>query len=183
MMTAEQIAAANKANMETFFGLTQKAFEGVEKIVELNMAATKATLEEAAENTEAALSVKDAQELLAMQANMMKPLAEKTAAYSRQMYEISADSVTELGKVMEAQTAEAQKKMASLVDNMGKNAPAGSEAGVAMMKNMVASANTAFESMQKAAKQASDMAQQNFSTMTKAATTAPKTTSRSKATS
>lgn len=183
MMTAEQIAAAHKANMETFFGLTQKAFEGVEKIVELNMAATKATLEEVAENAEAALSAKDAQEFLALQANMMKPLAEKTAAYSRQMYEISADSATELGKVLEAQTTEAQKKMKTLVEDMGKNAPAGSEAGVAMVKNMVASANTAFESMQKAAKQASDMAQQNFNTMTKAATTAPKANSRSRSAS
>ena len=42
MMTVEQIAAANKANMETLFGLTNKAIESVEKIIELNMAATKA---------------------------------------------------------------------------------------------------------------------------------------------
>jgi len=31
MLTAEQIVAAQKANIETIFGLTQKAFEGVEK--------------------------------------------------------------------------------------------------------------------------------------------------------
>lgn len=31
MLTAEQIMASHKANIETLFGLTQKAFEGVEK--------------------------------------------------------------------------------------------------------------------------------------------------------
>ncbi|WP_163570848.1 phasin family protein, partial [Klebsiella pneumoniae] len=49
MLTQEQIAAAHKANLETFFGLTNKAFEGVEKLVELNLQVVKATL---AENVE-----------------------------------------------------------------------------------------------------------------------------------
>jgi hypothetical protein len=43
MLTQEQIAAAHKANLETFFGLTNKAFEGVEKLVELNLQVVKAT--------------------------------------------------------------------------------------------------------------------------------------------
>jgi hypothetical protein len=66
MLTAEQLLAAQKANVETFFGLTSKAFEGVEKLVELNINATKAALAEAAETTSSMLSVKDAQELLAL---------------------------------------------------------------------------------------------------------------------
>ena len=37
MLTTEQIMASHKANIETLFGLTQKAFEGVEKLVELNV--------------------------------------------------------------------------------------------------------------------------------------------------
>jgi hypothetical protein len=51
MLTAEQIVAAQKANIETLFGLTQKAFEGVEKLVELNVQATKAALAESANST------------------------------------------------------------------------------------------------------------------------------------
>ena len=41
--------AAQKANVETLFGLTSKAFEGVEKLVELNLTASKAALTEAVE--------------------------------------------------------------------------------------------------------------------------------------
>ena len=48
MLTAEQIMASHKANIETLFGLTSKAFEGVEKLVELNVQASKAALAEAA---------------------------------------------------------------------------------------------------------------------------------------
>jgi hypothetical protein len=52
--TAEQFTAAQKANLETLFGLTNKAFEGVEKLVELNLQVAKATLAEVAENAKAA---------------------------------------------------------------------------------------------------------------------------------
>ena len=166
MMTAEQIVASHKANMETLFGLTAKAFAGVEKLVELNLSAAKAALSESAQNTQSALSAKDAQELLAMQANLFQPLAEKTAAYSRQLYEIASGTGTDMAKVFEAQAALAQKQFASLIDNAANNAPAGSEAAVAMMKSAVASANNAFESVQKAVKQASDLAESNFSAMT-----------------
>ena len=89
-MTPEQIAAANKANLETLFGLTNKAFEGVEKLVELNLQVAKAALAETAENTKAVLAVKDAQELLALQAALLQPSAEKAAAYSRHLYDIMA---------------------------------------------------------------------------------------------
>ena len=51
MMTAEQVVAAHKANVETLFGLTNKAFEGVEKLVELNLQVAKAALAEAADTT------------------------------------------------------------------------------------------------------------------------------------
>ena len=44
MLTAEQVLAAQKANVETLFDLTNKAFEGMEKIVELNLTASKAAL-------------------------------------------------------------------------------------------------------------------------------------------
>ena len=70
-LTAEQMVAAHKANVETLFGLTQKAFEGVEKLVELNIQVAKTAMVEAADTTKAALSVKDAQELLALQQAML----------------------------------------------------------------------------------------------------------------
>ncbi|MFM2325004.1 phasin family protein [Brachymonas denitrificans] len=175
MLTAEQIAAAHKANLETLFGLTNKAFESVEKLIDLNVNAAKAALTDAAQTTQAAMNVKDAQELLALQASLFQPLAEKTAAYSRHLYDITSGAAAEFSKVLETQAVEAQQKVTAVVDNMSKNAPAGSEAGVAMMKNAVSAANSAFESVQKAVKQASDVAEANFNAMTNTAINATKT--------
>ncbi|MEP6589309.1 MAG: TIGR01841 family phasin, partial [Polaromonas sp.] len=162
----------------TLFGLTQKAFEGVEKLVELNVQATKAALAESANNAQAVLNVKDAQELLALQASMVQPLAEKTAAYSRHLYDIAQSAGAEMSKTFEGQTAEAQKKFAELVESATQNAPAGSEAAVTMMKSAMTAANTAFESVQKAVSQASEMAETNFKNVSDSAVNATKNVSK-----
>ena len=178
MLTAEQLMASHKANIETLFGLTQKAFEGVEKLVELNVQATKAALAETANNAQAAMNVKDAQELLALQASMVQPLAEKTAAYSRHLYDIAQAAGADITKTFEGQTAEAQKKFADLIESATQNAPAGSETAVTMMKSAMTAANTAFESVQKAVKQAGDMAETNFNTVSDSALSATKNASK-----
>jgi phasin family protein len=175
MLTVEQIMAANKANFETMFGLTHKAFEGIEKLIELNMQATKAALAETANHAQAVMGAKDAQEFMALQAALAQPLAEKTAAYSRHLYDIASSAGTDLGKSIEGQAADAQRKFMGLVDNAARNAPAGSETSVAVMKSAVAAANNAFESMQKAVKQASDMAESNFNNVAAQAASATRT--------
>nr|WP_295774278.1 phasin family protein [Rhodoferax sp.] len=174
MMTVEQLMTSHKSNIETLFGLTSKAFEGVEKIVELNLTASKAALSEANAHTQSLLSVKDAQELLALQSGLFQPLAEKTAAYSRHLYDIATGATAEFGKNFEGQAAEAQKKFMGLVDSAAKNAPAGSESAVAIMKSSVAAASNALESVQKAVKQATEMAEANFNAVAATATNATK---------
>jgi phasin family protein len=174
MLTVEQVVASHKSNLETMFGLTHKAFEGVEKIVELNLTASKAALSEASSHVQTMLSVKDAQELLALQSGLLQPLAEKTAAYSRHLYDIASGAGAEFTKSVEAQAAEAQQKFAALVDSAAKNAPAGSESAVAVMKSAVSAASSALESVQKAVKQATDVAEANFNAVAATATNATK---------
>jgi phasin family protein len=180
MLTTEQILASHKANVETLFGLTNKAFEGVEKLVELNLQVAKTALTEAAASTKAALSVKDAQELMALQAGLLQPAAEKAAAYSRHLYDIAASTGAEVTKVAEATTADAQKKFMAVVDTAVKNAPAGSENVVALVKSAVAAANNAFDGVQKATKQAADVAEANFQALTSTAVKATQAAAKSK---
>ncbi len=175
MLTAEQVIAAQKANVETLFGLTGKAFEGVEKLVELNLQVARAALTESQDNVRAALSVKDVQELLALQANLLQPSAEKAVAYSRHVYDITAATNAEVVRTAEAQLGEAQKSFNNLVETASKNAPAGSENVLALYKSAMSAANNALESVQKAAKQASDVAEANMNALTENAVKVTKT--------
>jgi phasin family protein len=178
--TAEQFIAAQKSTAETFFGLAAKAFEGVEKLAELNLQVARTSLSEAAESVQAALSVKDVQELFSLQAGLLQPAAEKATAYSRHVYDILAGTNAEVGKAAEATIAEGQRKVLALVDTAVKNAPAGSESAVALVKSAVAAANNAYETVQRATKQATEVAEANFTTMTNSAVKAATTTAKGK---
>ena len=174
MVTVEQLVNTQKSNIDTLLGLTGKALEGVEMLIELNLQVAKSVLTEAAANSKAALSVKDAQELLALQSSLLQPAAEKAAAYSRSVYEIAASTGAEVSRVAEAQAAEAQAKFMAIVDTAVKNAPAGTENGVALIKSAVAAANNAIETAQKAAKQAAEVAEANFNAVSTTAVRATK---------
>ncbi len=178
--TADQFVAAQKAGLETLFGLTAKAFEGVEKLVELNLQVAKTTLAEAAETAQASLAIKDAQELLALQTSLLQPAAEKAASYSRHVYDILAGTNAEVSKAAEATMADGQRKVLALVDSAVKNAPAGTESAVALVKSAVAAANNAYDSVQKATKQAAEVAEANFTAMTNTAVKATQTAAKGK---
>lgn len=160
--TTEQFAASNKATLQTLESITTQAFAGVEKLVELNMAASKSLMGESFSHVQAVMAAKDAQELLALQQNMMKPMADKTAAYAKHVQTIIAGSGSEFTKAVEVKTAEAQKAFAGAIENISKNAPAGSETAVAAFKNALTAGQQAIESAQVQAKKAVETAQSNF---------------------
>ena len=124
------------------------------------------------------LAVKDAQELLALQAGLLQPAAEKAAAYSRHLYDIAASTSAEVTKTAESQFAELQSKFMSAVDSAVKNAPAGTENAVTLVKSAITAANNAYESVHKAAKQAADIAEANFNAVTTTAVKASQAASK-----
>lgn len=172
MITLEQISTANKINLETLLGLTSKVFAGVEEMIELNIQAAKATLNENIDHTKKSLSTKDAQEFLTMQANMFQPFAEKALAYGRQCYEIVARTQSEFTQATEAQIAENNQKLQAFADGFAQNAPAGSESASAMIKAAINATNIAYETIYKAAKQAAEIAETNIQAATQVASKA-----------
>ena len=166
MLNTEQFAATQKANLNVVLGLATKAFEGVEQLVALNLQTVKAGIEEAGEAGNAALSVKDPQSLLALQAGALQPSAEKAAAYGRQVYDIVLATKTEVEKVAAEQAAGVQKSFLDAFEAATKNAPEGSGSGIAFFKSAMSAANNAFDGLQKAARQATDAAEANYTAVT-----------------
>jgi phasin family protein len=172
LLTPEQTTAAQKANLDTLFGLTNKTFEGFEKLVQLNLEAVNSTLAEIQDNTQKALSVKDPQELLALQASPMQPFTEKVLSYGRRVYEIASSTQAEFAKVAEARYEAQSHRVQTLVDDIAKSAPTGSEAAFAVMQSAIAAANTAYETVQKTTQQAVEIVEGNFNAAVTAASKA-----------
>ncbi len=172
MLNTQEFAATHKANFEALMGMTTKAFEGVEQFAALNMQVVKASLEEATENGLAVLSAKDPQAFFALQASLLQPSADKATAYGKQVAGIAAGFKADFDKVTGQQTAAAQSAFTGLIEAASKNAPAGSDNGMAMFKSAMANANSAFETLQKAGRQAAETAEANFAAVTSQVTKA-----------
>ncbi|MCB1940096.1 MAG: phasin family protein [Rhodocyclaceae bacterium] len=166
--TPEQFAATNKANIENALTLANAAFASVERLAALNLNTARSALEDGVANTKALLSVKDVQEFVTVQSALAQPAVEKLVAYSRSVYEIATQSQEEVSKLVEAQIAEMNKGVAAALDQAAKSAPAGSDVAVAAVKSAIAAANSAYDSMNKAAKQVAEIAEANVAAATNA---------------
>ena len=166
--TPEQFAAANKATVDSLLTLANTALASAERIAALNLNTARSMLEDGVANAKAMLGAKDAQEFFSVQASIAQPSLEKAVAYSRSVYEISAQSKEEISKLIEAQFADFQKQVLALLEKATKNAPAGSDVAVSAVKSAIAAATSAFDSMNKAAKQVADIAETNVAAATNA---------------
>lgn len=168
----EQLVAAHRANIATLFALTNQAFQGFQKLVDLNLQVVRSTLAEGEENWQEALSGKTPVELLTRHANATQPAAGKALAYTRQLYDIASGTQAEFAKVAQAQYEQHRSNTQTLVDNFVRNAPAGAEVTTAALKSAFSAADTAYETVRKAAEQAIEVAKGNFAATAAAASKA-----------
>jgi phasin family protein len=164
-----QATVAQQANLDFFFGLAGKMLEGGEKLVRLNLDMAKTTFADWYQRMQEGLTKKDGQELTGLQNALAQPSAEKVLTYGRQVAEIVSTLQTQLAEVVNAQYQEVNRQVQWFVENVAQNAPAGTEAAIAFLKQGFTLANTTYENVQNATRLAVDVAQSNLSATTKAA--------------
>lgn len=152
--TPEQIAAVNKAAVDSILTVANLSFAATERLAALNLNAARGFFADGAANAGALLAVKDVQGFVALQGSLVKPAVEKALAYSKSVYEILDESAKSLSQIAEGQAVEAKKNFSAAVEQTLKNAPAGSETLVAAIKTSIAQAESAYETVAQQAKQA-----------------------------
>ncbi|MES2104842.1 MAG: phasin family protein [Pseudomonadota bacterium] len=164
----EQFSAATKANFDAqlalITALTGKAFESVEKFVDLNMTVAKTSIEESTSAAKQLLAAKDPQEFFSLTAAHAQPNAEKALAYGRHLATIASSAQAEFTKAAETQYAETNRKVMALIEEVSKNAPAGSENVVALFKTAIGNANASYDHLTKTTKQAVEALEANMNT-------------------
>ncbi|MBM3355148.1 MAG: phasin family protein [Betaproteobacteria bacterium] len=165
-VTPEQIQAAGKASIDSILSLYSAQFAAAEKLANLNANALKAAFEDSIANARALTGAKDVQELIGLQSTFAQPTVEKAIAYSKSLYEAATEAKAEFAKMNERRVSEWNENFVSLLDKAAKSAPAGSEVAVSAMKQMIAAADSAYDNLNKVAKQASEIAQANVAAAT-----------------
>ena len=139
--TPEQFAAANKATVDSLLSVANTALASAERIAALNLNTARSVMEDSVSGAKALMGAKDPQEALSIQASLAQPNVEKAVAYSRSVYEISAQTQEEFSKMIEAQFGDFQKTVAGLLDKAAKSAPAAKQVAEIAEANVAAATN------------------------------------------
>ena len=178
MLKINTFADANKASVDTLFGMSSQALQVAEQLAALNLQAIKTSTAEFAQLIQAALSAKSPTDLVDMQTAALQAAPQKALGYATQVKEIFAATAAGLRSAVEAQVADVQAKFLEAVNGLLNNIP-GSESALALVKSAVAAANNAYDGMNKASKQVFDAVDAN---VTEVAETGLQTSRRSLAT-
>lgn len=162
----EQFSTASKSSIEAqlalLSNLSNKTFESVEQIIDLNLNVVRKSLEESSLAAKQLLAAKDVQEFLTLVAAQAQPNAEKALAYGRNVASITSGVQAEFSKAAEVQIAETSRKALELVEELTKNAPAGSESAIALIKSAIGNVNAGYEQLTKSTKQAVEAMEANL---------------------
>jgi phasin family protein len=172
-MNLDQFAAANKASLETLFGMSGQAFDSVEKLVALNLQTVKTVLAETQATAQTALSSKSPADLMKVQTAALQAAPQKAMAYGQQVQAIFAPMMAAQRATFDAKLAESQAKFLEGVSGALKDAP-GADKFLALAKSAVTTVNSAYEGMDKASKQVTEVVTANVKKATGIAVKASK---------
>lgn len=159
---SEQITNAVKTGFEnqvSFFNtIAASTLATVEKMVDLNMSAAKATMEESAVITKQLLTSKDAQEVQALLNALPQSVSAKATAYNQHVANIASTAQSEIAHAVEQQFPNLGIKLSGLMEQLSKSMPTGFENAAAMGKGVIANASAGFQPFSKTAQMAKEAA-------------------------
>lgn len=98
--------------------------------------------------------------------DLAQPSAENVFSYGKDVFAIVSDVQKEITQLTEKQIADNQQQAAEFVEQLAKNAPAGSESAVALVKSSLVAASNATDSVLKATRQAAELNEANVTAAT-----------------
>lgn len=158
----EQFAEFNKVNVANATRLAALSIENAEKLFKLNLNAAKIVIAQGVEGAQAAASVKDVQELMALRAKYAESGVQTALSYSRTLYDLASEAQAEYSSMAEEAWSNYTKGVAAIVDKATKSAPAGSDVAVNAFKSTFAASTAAFDQFQKASKQVINLADASY---------------------
>jgi len=163
LSVSPQVQAQLDAQVAALNTLASNALDGVSKIVELNLSAIKASTGESIVSAKQILAAKDPQEFFALSTTLAQQNAEKLQSYGRHLASILSSTQAVFTNHAESQIADAQRNVTALVEEVTKNAPAGTEPAVAMLKTALGNAAAGYDQLTKTSKQAAEAIETNLS--------------------
>lgn len=161
----EQLAAWQKAALESTLTYAQTSLTGAEQLLKLNLDAARNALEQAGKNTRDLLSISDPQELMQLRSKIAQANMQQAASYAQNIYEIVSQTQALLTKLGEEQQTRLSQEAAASAEQLSTGAP-GAEVAAAAVKSTLAATNALMESLNRATKQFAELSESTIKAAT-----------------
>lgn len=161
----EQLAAWQKAALESTLSYAQASIASAEQLLKLNLEAARNSLEQAGKNTRELLSISDPQELVQLRTKIAQANMQQSASYAQNVYEIVSQTQALLSKLGEEQYSRLNKEAAAGAEQLTKGTP-GAEVAAAAVQSTLAATNAMMDNLNRATKQFAELSEANIKAAT-----------------
>lgn len=156
----DQLVALQRANAEVLSAVIRSALGGLEKLTALNLGAGRDLIDNTVSNVEKLMSIKNPADVSRIGNSLAQPNVEKLVAYSQNVYDLVTDLQKEVTSIVEGQYQSFARNAAGAVEQ-AKTAPVGGDVFAAALNSVLEASNKAFETMNAASRQLSELAEAN----------------------
>jgi phasin family protein len=172
-----QLAAQQKSNIDALLSVSTAAFGNAERLLNLNINATRNVLEESAAQAKAAVSGSEGIQAL-LQTNQSQQAFAKLTSYLEDVRQIVTQAQQEMTEIIEAQRSEASDNLVEAMEEFAKSGPAGSAFAASTLKSMFAISNSAYDKLNDTAKQVAQIGEAQIAAATAKSLGAPSSRAR-----
>lgn len=165
LKNAQDLSKNSANNVEALLRFSQVSLSGLERLIKLQLAATRQSIEESAQLAHELAQLSNSQDVIARINEVSNASIEKAVATTRELYEVVSQTQNELSRLAETQMNDFNKQLLSMVDQLAHNSPAGSEIGINALKSSIAASAAAFDSMKRAADQVVELTDSSVKTV------------------
>ena len=126
----EQFGDFSKSAIDAAMKFATSSFTNAERVIALNIEATKVGLGESAKNAKAFATIKDAQDLNSLSTKTAETGVEFLMGYSKNFYEITSAAQAQYTALVEERMSQFQQSVTETLDKVVKSAPAGSDVAI-----------------------------------------------------
>jgi phasin family protein len=163
--SSDELTQFYKSNVSTFFSLANEAFEGAQKLADLNLQARRSVLAESIARLREMKPDTASADWLASPLRLVQSAADETLSYQQHVHDIAVATQSASAKIIDAHYDQFSRDILARIDNWAKHALAGSETAVVAVKSAFSTASDAAETVRKPVRSVVDVAQANVSAM------------------
>jgi phasin family protein len=148
----DPVVSLNKGAVQSWLDYATLTAESAEKLLDFQFQSSRAALADALDAARTLSGAKSPQEWVQSATEVAQPAGDRSMAYARHLQALVSTMQSEYTKFFDSKMTDFNKQLSGAIEQVSKNAPAGSDFAVAAFKSALSAANQAYDVAAKAGK-------------------------------